>query len=80
MGRVDVIMRDEYLSLRRLSGRSHPLGIKDRLLRPQIGGRVTMTVEAPAHVPEKTPVNCLFDDDPRQKMSDENPNQLNLFN
>src|SRR6202166_1685982 len=29
---------------------------------------------------EKTPVNCLFDDDPRQKMSDEYPNQLNLFN
>ena len=29
---------------------------------------------------EKTPVNCLFDDDPRQKMSDEYANQLNLFN
>jgi Domain of unknown function (DUF4372)/Transposase DDE domain len=29
---------------------------------------------------EKTPVNCLFDDDPRQKMSDECANQLNLFN
>src|SRR6202049_1854376 len=28
---------------------------------------------------EKTPVNCLFDDDPRQKIPDAAPTQLNLF-
>ena len=29
---------------------------------------------------EKTPINCLFDDDPSQNILSSDPNQLNLFN
>ena len=29
---------------------------------------------------EKTPVNCLFHDDPHQKIRTADPNQLTLFN